>query len=113
MTQSGNRLGFGFALYVLLTCILGLYFAFASIQGNYGLLRRVEIDAEAAALESDLAALREEVAVYSNRTRRLSDDYLDLDLLDEQTRSVMGFVRADEVVIPRTDSTSPRRDDPS
>lgn len=34
-----------------------------------------------------------------NRTRRLSDSYLDLDLLDEQARSVLGYVRADEIVI--------------
>jgi cell division protein FtsB len=34
-----------------------------------------------------------------DRTRRMSDDYLDLDLLDERARSVLGLVRADEVVI--------------
>ncbi len=96
MTQSGPRLGF--ALYIVLTCVLGLYFTFASIQGNYGLLRRVQIDAEAAELERDLSELREEVAGYRNKTHRLSDDYLDLDLLDEQARDVLGFVRVDEVV---------------
>jgi cell division protein FtsB len=34
-----------------------------------------------------------------NRTKRLSDEYLDIDLLDEQAREVLGYVRADEVVI--------------
>ena len=34
-----------------------------------------------------------------NLTRRLSDTYLDLDLLDEQARDVLGMVRADEIVI--------------
>jgi cell division protein FtsB len=34
-----------------------------------------------------------------NLTHRLSDDYLDLDLLDEQTRKVLGMIRADEIVI--------------
>ena len=33
-------------------------------------------------------------------TRRLSDDFLDLDLLDEQARDVLGYVRADEVILP-------------
>ena len=32
-------------------------------------------------------------------THRLSDDYLDIDLLDEQVRSVLGYIRADEIVI--------------
>ena len=34
-----------------------------------------------------------------NLTRRLSDDYLDLDLLDERARDVLGLLRADEIVI--------------
>ena len=34
-----------------------------------------------------------------NRTRRLSDQFLDLDLLDEQARDVLGYIRADEIVI--------------
>ena len=34
-----------------------------------------------------------------NLTRRLSDDYLDLDLLDERARDVLGLVRADELII--------------
>ena len=34
-----------------------------------------------------------------NLTSRLSDDYLDLDLLDEQARDVLGLVRADEIVV--------------
>jgi cell division protein FtsB len=34
-----------------------------------------------------------------NLTLRLSDDYLDLDLLDEQARDVLGYLRADEIVI--------------
>ena len=34
-----------------------------------------------------------------NLTHRLSDSYLDLDLLDEEVRDVLGYVRADEIVI--------------
>jgi cell division protein FtsB len=39
------------------------------------------------------------VARMENLTHRLSDEYLDLDLLDEQTRKVLGMIRADEIVI--------------
>ena len=46
-----------------------------------------------------LATLTEEVAWMQNRTRRLSDAYLDLDLLDERARKVLGLVRGDEIVI--------------
>jgi cell division protein FtsB len=34
-----------------------------------------------------------------NLTTRLSDNYLDLDLLDQQARDVLGMIRADEIVI--------------
>jgi cell division protein FtsB len=34
-----------------------------------------------------------------NLTLRLSDTFLDLDLLDEQARDVLGYLRADEIVI--------------
>jgi cell division protein FtsB len=78
---------------------LGAYFTFAAVQGDYGLFRRAEINAEAAQLRGQLDAARAEVSRMENLTRRLSDDFLDLDLLDEQTRRVLGYVRSDEIVI--------------
>jgi len=78
---------------------LGGYFTFAAVQGDYGLFRRAEILDEAARLEAERDMLRQEVARMENLTRRLSDDYLDLDLLDAQARDILGLVRADELVI--------------
>ena len=99
MTQHIRRAPWGLALYVTLTFVLGGYFTFASVQGDYGLMRRVEIEAEARALSEELDSLKTEVAALQNKTRRLSDRYLDLDLLDEQARSVLGYVRGDEIVV--------------
>ncbi len=95
-----NRSGWSPLVFLTLTVLLGLYFAFASIQGDYGLFRRLQIEAEAGELLAERDRLRGEVAALTNKTRRMSDDYLDLDLLDEQARTVLGMVRADEVVIP-------------
>lgn len=78
---------------------LGIYFTFAAVQGDFGLFRRAEIDAEARDLAAQLMAVQFEVAKMENLTQRLSDDYLDLDLLDEQARSVLGMLRSDEIVI--------------
>ncbi len=98
MTRS-TRPSFG-ALIFFATCFaLAIYFTFAAVQGDFGLFRRVEIAAEAEALKADLARLNSEIAAMENLTRRLSDDYLDIDLLDEQARSVLGLLRADEIVI--------------
>ena len=98
MTQTG-RPSLGFVTYMLFMLLLGLYFVFAAVQGDYGVLRRAEITAEGRDLGRELATLEAEVARMENLTRRLSDAYLDLDLLDEQSRDVLGYVRADEIVI--------------
>lgn len=99
MTKHTKRAPWGLALYVTLTIVLGGYFTFASVQGDYGLMRRIEIEAEARALRQERDVLTQEVAELTNKTRRLSDRYLDLDLLDEQARSVLGYVRGDEIVL--------------
>ncbi|PZX17702.1 septum formation initiator [Palleronia aestuarii] len=99
MTRPYRRPAIGLLTYFALTFVLGLYFTFASVQGDYGLFRRIEIDAQADALAAELARVEAEVAALENKTRRLSDAYLDLDLLDEQARSVLGMVRADEIIL--------------
>jgi cell division protein FtsB len=78
---------------------MGLYFTFAAVQGDFGVFKRAEIEAEGRALTQELAALQMQVDRLENLTRRLSDTYLDLDLLDEQARDMLGMVRADEIVI--------------
>ncbi|MEL7097948.1 MAG: septum formation initiator family protein [Pseudomonadota bacterium] len=78
---------------------LAVYFTFAAVQGEFGLFQRAQIKAEARTLQARLDAVEADVARMENLTRRLSDDYLDLDLLDEQARSVLGMARTDELVI--------------
>ena len=75
------------------------YFLVAAVMGPYGVFRQAEIAAEAEALHDELSVLEAEVARMDNLTRRLSDEYLDLDLLDQQARDVLGYVRPDEIVI--------------
>lgn len=95
--RSGTQLGALF--YYLGMIMLGVYFTFAAVQGDYGLFKRLEVNAEGAALAQELASLEVEVARMENLTTRLSDKFLDLDLLDEQARDVLGMIRADEIVI--------------
>ncbi len=98
MTES-NRPGVGSLIYFLLNLTLGLYFMFAAVQGDYGVFKRAEVIDEGRGLTEELAVLRVDVARMENLTRRLSDDFLDLDLLDQQARDVLGMVRTDEIVI--------------
>lgn len=94
-----SRPGFGLFLYFGAVLMLGMYFTYAAVQGEYGLFRRAEVTAANEDLSAELARLDNRIAVMRNKTRRLSDDYLDLDLLDQQARDVLGLVRVDEFVL--------------
>lgn len=76
-----------------------LYFAYHAVEGGSGLFRRMELEARQADLASRLAALEHERDDLANHVRRLSDDHLDLELLDERARAVLGLVRGDEIII--------------
>ena len=79
--------------------VLGLYFTFAAVQGAFGLFNRVQVEAEIVDLRAERDRLVQDLAVVTNRARRLSDDYLDLDLLDERARDLLGLARPDEIII--------------
>ena len=99
MTNTFNRPGLGVVAYFTLMFSLGVYFMFASVQGDFGLLRRVQIEAELVTLTQERDRLATEVSTLENKTRRLSENFLDLDLLDTQARDVLGLVRSDEIVL--------------
>lgn len=94
-----TRPSLGPIVFFAIAFALSLYFTFAAVQGDFGLFRRAEIVAESSDLRSQLATVKNDVAQMENLTKRLSDDYLDLDLLDERARKVLGMVRANEIVI--------------
>ncbi|MFN3644137.1 MAG: FtsB family cell division protein [Gemmobacter sp.] len=95
-----NGPALGAALYFMLAFVMGSYFTFAAVQGDHGVFRRVQIEAETRALLAERDRLAASLAAAENLTRRLSDSYLDLDLLDERARDMLGHLRPDEVVIP-------------
>ncbi|MBV0892213.1 septum formation initiator family protein [Paracoccus sp. Z118] len=97
MNQS--RLSISALVFFALMVLAGLYFAIAAVQGPSGILRRVQLDAETVELLAERDRLQAEVDRMKNLTHRLSDDYLDLDLLDERARDVLGYARPDEIVI--------------
>lgn len=94
-----NKPALGVFVYFIIAFALCAYFTFAAVQGDFGLFSRAEIEAEAAELQAQLTSLESEISTMENLTHRLSDTYLDLDLLDEQARAVIGLARANEIVI--------------
>ncbi|WP_422027705.1 FtsB family cell division protein [Roseovarius sp.] len=94
-----KRPAFGALVYFMIAFAMCGYFTFAAVQGDYGLFRRAEIEAEEKALQAQLDQIESQVARMENLTKRLSDGFLDLDLLDQQARDVLGMIRSDEIVI--------------
>lgn len=98
MTTLPQRPKMGAMFYFVMAASVGLYFIFAAVQGDYGVLRQVQLSGEAEALKTERDALKADLANLTNLTHRLSDDFLDIELLDEQVRDTLGYVRADEIV---------------
>lgn len=94
-----KSLGFGPVMFYALAGTFGFYLLFAAVQGEHGLFRRIQIEADTAALRVERDRLAQDLAEIENRTRRMSDSFLDLDLLDQQAREVLGLIRPDEVLL--------------
>ena len=78
---------------------------FVDVRDHTGLAQIVfhpdnqAVFAEAESLRAERDGLRTQLAQLENLTKRLSDGYLDIDLLDQQARSMLGYLRADEIVV--------------
>jgi len=99
MTPVSKRPAIGGFLVLGVAFALGVYFTLAAVQGDFGVFMKAQILSQVAELEVEKARLQAELDRMDTLTWRLSDQYLDLDLLDQQARDVLGYVRADEIVI--------------
>lgn len=99
MTETRSSIPWVIICVFTISLSLGLYFTFAAVQGDFGILRRAEINHDIKKLQVEIGSLNVEIADLKNLTMRLSDHYLDLELLDQQARDVLGYVRTDELVI--------------
>lgn len=83
----------------ILLVLLTIYFFLAALQGNAGLFRYFQLSAQIKTATEQYDALFAERRSLENLTHRLSDNYLDLDLLDEQARKRLGLIQNDEIII--------------
>lgn len=83
-----------------LFCVLFLfYFGFHTVSGERGLFALFKETRRLEALQAELATIKTKRIELENKVKRLSSDSLDLDMLDEQARSVVGLAGKDEVVV--------------
>lgn len=77
---------------VLLICLfLSCYFAYHTFKGKHGLEARISLDQQVLDLEQRLTGLEVMRARMERDIALMSDDTLDLDMLDEQAREVLDF----------------------
>ena len=98
---------------VICLLLVGVFFVFAhsGLSGEHGLGALKEAEAQETELRLELERLQAERQALANRVARLDERHLDLDLLDERIRAVLGHAREDELVIRLTerDETPPLR----
>ncbi len=83
-----------------LFCVLVLfYLGFHTVSGERGIFALLRETSKLEALKAELADIKSERESLERKVQKLSSNSLDLDLLDEQSRSVLGRVGKDEVVI--------------
>ncbi|MEM9430069.1 MAG: septum formation initiator family protein [Pseudomonadota bacterium] len=99
MTPDSRVSGLLMAAFSIGVVAMSVYFCFVTIQGEYGIFRRVQLEAQEEFLRREHATLVAEREEITNKTRRLSTEFLDLDLLDEQARRILGMARGDELVL--------------
>ena len=75
-----------------------VYFSITALYGEYGLFTLFKKQIEEEHLLKYNSKLEMELREWENLTKRISSDYLDLDLLDEQARKILRVARSDEAI---------------
>lgn len=83
---------------LLVLCAV-FYLCFSALHGERGLYALLRETRELTKLEAQLVTTRAEREEVELRVKHLRPDSLDLDLLDEQMRRMLGVMRQGEVVV--------------
>jgi cell division protein FtsB len=76
-----------------------VYFGYHTLEGDHGLFKLQEVEAQMAEVEARAVVLQAQKENLARKVSSLRKDNLDLDLLDERARAVLGFQEPGEIVI--------------
>ena len=79
--------------------ILCLYFILASFNGEFGVSAKYHLLAREKVLANELNTINKETKIIKNRIKRLSNTSLDLELLDQQARIILGMIGEEELIV--------------
>ncbi|MBY8977616.1 septum formation initiator family protein [Rhodobacteraceae bacterium NNCM2] len=76
-----------------------IVFGHSALYGQHGLSALRDAEQREVQMHAQLEDMRAERRRLANLVSRLGSENLDLDLLDERARRVLGYTRADEIII--------------
>ena len=79
--------------------ILCLYFIIASFKGEFGVSSKYQLLAKEKTLTKELKLVNGKNKAVKNKIKRLSNTSLDLELLDQQARKILGLIGEDELIV--------------
>lgn len=83
----------------VLLAVVGLYFAWYTVNGERGIRALERLRVEVQQSQQELAMVTEQKHALEKRVQALRPDSLDLDLLDEQARATLNFNNSNEMII--------------
>ena len=83
-----------------LTCVgLVSYFCYQMISGPRGIIAYFKINGQISSFQSELELVRAERISIEHNANLLKSDSLDLDLLEQQAKAILGYARPQEMVL--------------
>ena len=75
------------------------YFAYHTVHGDRGVLALLQMQERVAEAEHRLDSLEKQKNHWESRVKLLHPDSIDRDMLDERVRIMLGYARADDLVV--------------
>lgn len=83
----------------LLGIVVVAYFAYHTVHGNRGFLAYIQMRERVSEAEQRLERVRTEKQYWDHRVKLLYPTSIDRDMLDERVRLMLGYARADDIVV--------------
>ncbi len=88
---------------ILISCFIVVYFGFHSFCGERNIYRYFALKEEIAQAQKTAKQYSEQLQRLQRKVQHLSDNSLDIDLLDERARVVLNMAADDEFIILDSD----------
>lgn len=85
-------------LFTLLVVGLIAYFGYHMISGGRGILAYLKLNNEISELQEELETVRAERIILEHKANLLNSSSLDLDLLEERSKEVLGYAKPKETL---------------